>query len=127
MTNYIDGFVLPIPQNHLDEYKRVAEKVAEIWKEHGALAYYEYVGDDLELEGTRSFTEVLDAKEGESVVFGWVVFPSREVRDLANAQVPADPRMTDLIAPLTDPSRIIFDAKRMVYGGFRPLVQLPNS
>ena len=127
MTNYIDGFVLPVPRNHLNEYKRVAETVAMIWKEHGALAYFEYVGEDLKLEGTRSFPELVDAKEDEAIVFGWVVFNSREARDLANKRVAADPRMTDLIAPLTDPSRMVFDAKRMVYGGFQPLVQSNNS
>lgn len=123
MANYIDGFVLPIPRIHLDEYKRVAEQVAEIWKEYGALAYFEYVGDDLALEGTRSFTEVVDLKDDEVVVFGWVVFPSKETRDLANEQVPTDPRMTEIVAPLTDPKRLIFDAGRMIYGGFKPLVE----
>ena len=123
MANYIDGFVLPVPRDHLNEYRRVAETVAEIWKEHGSLAYYEYVGEDLKLEGTRSFAEFVGAKEDEAIIFGWVVFDSRELRDLANERVASDPRMTDLIAPLTDPSRLVFDAKRMVYGGFQPLVQ----
>ncbi len=123
MTNYIDGFVLPVPRNHLVEYKRAAEMVAKIWKEHGALAYFEYVGEDLKLEGTRSFPELVDAKEDEAIVFGWVVFDSRETRDLANKKVAADPRMVDLVNPLTDSSRMIFDAKRMVYGGFEQLVQ----
>ena len=122
MANYIDGFALPIPKVHLNEYRQVAETVAEIWKEHGALAYFEYVGEDLKLEGTRSFPEILGAKAEEAVIFGWVVFDSRSTRDLANQRVAADPRMIDLIAPLTDPSRIIFDAKRMVYGGFESLV-----
>ncbi|WP_109435346.1 DUF1428 domain-containing protein [Aquimarina sp. AU119] len=123
MTNYIDGFALPIPQNHLDEYKHVAETVAKIWKEHGALAYFEYVGEDLMFEGTRTFPELLDAKEDEVIVFGWVVFDSKATRDLANQKVAKDPRMNNLISPLTDPSKMIFDAKRMVYGGFQPLVQ----
>ncbi|MEO1053341.1 MAG: DUF1428 domain-containing protein [Bacteroidota bacterium] len=124
MANYIDGFVLPIPRKHLNEYRHVAEKVAAIWKEHGALAYFEYVGDDLKkLEGTRSFPECVEAKEDETIVFGWVVFDSRETRDLANERVAADARMTDLIAPLTNPSKIIFDAERMVYGGFQSLIQ----
>ena len=127
MTNYIDGFVLPVPRNHLNEYQRVAETVAKIWKEHGALAYFEFVGEDLKLEGTRSFPELVHAKEDEAIVFGWVVFDSREARDLANERVAADPRMTALIAPLTDPSRVVFDAKRMVYGGFQALVQSNNS
>src|ERR1700741_1169580 len=122
MENYIDGFVFPVPQIYLNEYKSVAVKVAEIWKEYGALAYFEYVGEDLKLEGTRSFMEVVDLKEDEIVVFGWVVFPSKEIRDSANKQVSTDSRMTELIAPLIHPKRLIFDAERMVYGGFQPLV-----
>lgn len=122
MTQYIDGFVLPVPQIHLNEYKSAAEKIAEIWKEYGALAYFEYVGEDLKLKGTRSFIDVLDLKEDEVIVFGWVLFPSKETRDLANKQVPNDPRMAELVAPLTDPDRLIFDAERMVYGGFRSFV-----
>jgi uncharacterized protein YbaA (DUF1428 family) len=124
MTNYIDGFVFPVPRIHLDEYKRVAESVAKIWKEHGALAYNEYVGGDLKLEGTRSFPELLAAKKDEVIVFGWVIFNSQEARDLANERVAADPRMTDLVAPLTDPSKMVFDSNRMVYSAFHPLVQL---
>ncbi|MBD81433.1 MAG: RNA signal recognition particle [Crocinitomicaceae bacterium] len=123
MENYIDGFVLPVPRIYLNQYKKVAEKVAEIWKEYGAIAYFEFVGDDLTLEGTKSFTETIDAKEEEEVVFGWVVFPSKEIRDLANQKVPMDPRMTELVTPLIKPEKLIFDASRMVYGGFKPLVQ----
>ncbi|WP_394751018.1 DUF1428 domain-containing protein [Spongiimicrobium salis] len=123
MANYIDGFVLPIPEKHLDEYKRAAEAVAQIWKEYGALEYFEYVGEDLHLEGTRSFPECIGAKEHEVVVFGWVVFASKETRDLANKQVSADPRMNDLIVPLMDPSKMVFNAERMAYGGFLPLIQ----
>ncbi len=127
MTQYIDGFVLPIPSDRLGEYQRVAEAVAEIWKEHGALDYVEYVGDDMSLEGTRSFTDLVAATEDEAIVFGWVVFESREARDLANEKVAADPRMTDLLEPLVDPSKPVFDAKRMAYGGFRALVGAPDT
>lgn len=123
MTDYIDGFVLPVPCDQLKTYREVVEKVAEIWKEHGALSYSEYVIDDSSLEGTRSFADVVYAKEDEAVIFGWVSFESREARDLANKRVAADPRMTDLINPLTHTSRPIFDAERMIYGGFRSLVQ----
>ncbi len=122
-AHYIDGFVLPIPRDRLNEYKRVVEAVAEIWKEHGALDYWEYVGDDLKLEGTRSFTDLMDATEDETIVFGWVVFYSREARDLANEKVAADPRMADLI----DSSKSGFDAKRMAYGGFQSLVPSSNA
>ena len=123
MAPYIDGFLLPVPQIHLNEYKSVAEEVAKIWKEYGALAYFEYVGEDLELEGTRSFIEAVDVKEDEVIVFGWVLFPSKETRDSANKQVPKDPRMAELVAPLTNPKRLIFDAERMVYGGFESFLQ----
>ncbi|MEM1339002.1 MAG: DUF1428 family protein [Bacteroidota bacterium] len=121
-TPYIDGFVFPIPRAYLEEYKNAAKKIAGIWKEYGALEYCEYVGDDLQLEGTRSFIDVVEVKEDEVVVFGWVVFPSKAVRELANTQVPKDPRITELVPPLTDPKRLIFDARRMVYGGFESLV-----
>ncbi len=123
MKNYIDGYVLPIPRIYIDEYKKVAEKVAEIWKEYGAIAYFEFVGDELSLEGTKSFTEAVEAKEDEEIVFGWVVFPSKEVRDSANKKVPQDPRMAALVEPLTNAEKLIFDASRMVYGGFKPLVE----
>ncbi|MEO1448444.1 MAG: DUF1428 domain-containing protein [Bacteroidota bacterium] len=123
MAPYIDAFALPIPRIHLDTYQHIAEQVAEIWKEYGALAYCEFVGDDLSMEGTRSFVDALDTTDEEVVIFGWVAFPSKEIRDDANQKVPVDPRMTDLIAPLVDPDKLIFDAGRMVYGGFRTLVE----
>ena len=123
MAHYVDGFVFPVPRDRLSEYKRVAEAAAEIWKEHGALDYCEYVGDDLNLEGTRSFTDLVAATEDETIVFGWVVFDSREARDLANEKVAADPRMADLI----DSSNSGFDAKRMAYGGFQSLVRSSNA
>ena len=123
MAHYIDGFVLPVPRDRLDEYQRVVEAVAEIWKEHGALDYREYVGDDLILEGTRSFTDLVAATGDETIVFGWVVFDSREARDMANEKVAADPRMGGLI----NSSNTGFDAKRMAYGGFRPLVSSSNT
>ena len=63
MSNYIDAFVFPILKIHLNEYKQVAEQVAAIWKEHGALSYFEYVSADLNMEGTRSFSEFLNTKE----------------------------------------------------------------
>ncbi len=87
------------------------------------MAYFEFVGDDLSLEGTKSFIETVNAKADEDIIFGWVVFPSKEIRDLANKKVPKDPRMTELVAPLTDPNKLIFDGSRMVYGGFQPFIQ----
>lgn len=122
MQTYIDGFVLPVSRDYLKEYQQVAEKVGQIWKEYGALDYHEFVGDDMHLAGTVSFTDAVKVKENEVVVFGYVVFPNKEVRDLANKQVPFDKRMQILVAPLTSPDKLIFDASRMVYGGFDKLV-----
>lgn len=118
MADYIDGFVFPVSRDHLDNYKRLAEEVAKVWKEHGALEYREFVGDDLVLEGTRSFIDVVAAADDEVIVFGWVTFESREARDLANEKVAADPRMDELV----NAANSGFDAARMAYGGFRPLV-----
>ncbi|MBR9860558.1 DUF1428 family protein [bacterium] len=123
MSNYIDAFVFPIAEKYLNEYKEIVEQVAEIWKEYGALSYNEFVGDDLHLEGTRSFIDAIEVKADDEVIFGWVVFPSKVVRDEANRKVPVDPRMEKLVAPLVDPKRMIFNADRMVYGGFKALVQ----
>lgn len=123
MAHYIDGFLFPISRDQVDEYKRVAEAVAGIYRELGALDYLEYVGDDMNRAGTRSFPDLAAATEDETIVFGWVVFDSREARDLVNEKVEADPRMVDLVAPLIDPSNTIFDAKRMAYGGFQPLIR----
>lgn len=122
MSHYIDGFVHPIPRDRLEGYKRLVGAVAEIWKEHGALDYWECVGDDLHLEGTRSFIDLVDATEDETILFGWVVFDSREQRDLANEKIAADPRMEELMAA----SNIGFDAQRMAYGGFQPFISSPN-
>ena len=122
MSNYIDGFILPIPKIHLEEYQRVAQQVAAIWKEHGALAYYEYVAEDSTMQGVRTFADAAGATADEAVVFGWTVFDSREARDEANQKVPKDPRMGALVGPLLNPERMIFNPKRMVYGGFEQLV-----
>jgi len=124
MPNYIDGFVFPIVKAQVEEYKTVAEKVAEIWKEYGALAYLEFLGDDLQVEGTASFTKTVEVKENEQLIFGWVVFPSKEIRDEANKKVPQDPRMETLVKPLLDPDKMIFNANRMLYGGFKSFIEV---
>ena len=118
MSHYVDGFVLPVARDSLDEYKNMVEAVAEVWKEHGALDYHEFVGDDLYLEGTRSFVDLAAAGEDEVIVFGWVVFESREARDMANQKVASDPRMAGIV----DGTNTGFDAMRMAYGGFKRLV-----
>ena len=123
MTHYIDGFVLPIPRERMEDYRRLVKEVSAVWKAHGALDYREYVGDDLSLEGTRSFTDMVAATDDESIVFGWVVFESRAARDKANEKVAADRRMVDLMNAFDTG----FDARRMAYGGFTPLVSASNG
>jgi uncharacterized protein YbaA (DUF1428 family) len=119
MAHYVDGFVLPVPRDRLDEYKRVAEAAAAIWKEHGALDYWECVGDDLNTECTRSFTDMTNATDDEAVIFAWAIFESREARDAANEKIMADPRMADLINTV----KPIVDYQRMAHGGFKELVR----
>ena len=121
MSLYIDGFAFPIANKSLAGYKPLADSVAKIWKEFGALAYYEYSGDDMRLEGTRSFIDLFSVNENETIVFGWVVFESREARDRANEKVSLDPRIENLISSIDSG----FDPERMAYGGFRTLVQNP--
>ena len=118
MTRYVDGFVIPVPKSRLDDYRAVAEKAAILWKDHGALDYWECVGDDMAAEGAMSFTQLANLKPDEAVIFSWVVFASREARDAPNAKIFADPRMQEMM----DSSNQIFDCKRMAYGGFKQLV-----
>ena len=122
MPKYIDGFVFPISCDRLDEYRSVANAVAGIYREHGAIDYLEFVGDDMIREGTQPFPELINSSTNETIVFGWIVFESREERDMVNKRVEADPRMTELVAPLLDPSNPLFDPTRMAYGGFTPFV-----
>lgn len=118
MSHYIDGFAHPIPRDKLDNYKNLVSEVAKVWKEHGALDYFESIGDDMHLEGTLSFVDAVGAKEDEVVLFGWVVFESKEARDLANAKVPTDSRMADLMGQYDTG----FDPQRMAYGGFQTFI-----
>ena len=121
MQQYIDGYVFPISTDKLSVYKEVVKKVAEIWKEHGAINYTENIYDDLSIEGTRSFVDVLASKENETIIFGWIIFESRDARDLAHKKVAEDKRMAEIVSPLTDKTDPIFDAERMAFGGFKPL------
>jgi uncharacterized protein YbaA (DUF1428 family) len=118
--SYVDGFVLPLPADRVEEYCRQAEAAGRIWIEHGALNFRECIGDDMTAEGLTTFPELAKAGAGETVVFSYIVFRSREHRDEVNAKVMADPRLEGLCDPDNPP----FDFKRMAYGGFRVLVDL---
>lgn len=115
---YVDGFVAPVPEQKIDAYKALARKAGEIWKEHGALAYVECLGDDVPYGELTSFPRAVQAKDDEVVAFSWIVYESREHRDAVNAKVFADPRLR------CEMEGMPFDGKRMIYGGFIPFLEL---
>ena len=114
--HYVDGFVIPVPKKKVQAYRRIALKAGKIWREHGALEVRECVGDDLAVKGMVPFSRRMKLKPGETVVFSWIVFKSRAHRDRVNAKVMKDPRLD------MDPKSMPFDVKRMLYGGFKVLV-----
>ena len=116
--SYVDGFVLAVPKARLEDYKALARLAGSIWKEHGALAYVECTGDDTPYGELTSFPRAVQAKDDEIVIFSWIVYPSRAVRDEINAKVMADPRLK------SDASQAPFDGKRMIFGGFEAFVEL---
>ena len=116
---YVDGYVLPVPKKKLAAYRRLAEKAGKIWREHGALEYRECAGDDLKVKFGVPFPRLAKAKPGETVVFSWIVFNSRAHRNRVNSKVMKDQRIT----AMCDPKSMPFDVKRMVYGGFRVLIE----
>ena len=117
---YVDGFVLPVPKKNLAKYRRMARKAGKIWREHGALQFRECVGDDIAVKGMAPFGDTVNLRPGETVLFSYIVFESRKQRDRVNAKVIMDPRL----AKMMDPRETPFDVKRMVYGGFKVLVDL---
>jgi uncharacterized protein YbaA (DUF1428 family) len=114
---YVDGYVLPVPKKNLQAYDRMAQKAGRVWRDHGALEYRECVGDDLKVKMGVPFPRSVRLKPGETVVFSWIVFKSRAHRDRVNAKVMKDPRLAKM---MKEP--MPFDVKRMVYGGFKVLV-----
>ena len=90
---YVDGFVVPVPKQNIEAYKAMARKAGEVWKEHGALAYVECLGDDVPYGKVTSFPRAVQATDDEIVAFSWIVYASREARDEINAKVMADPRL----------------------------------
>jgi uncharacterized protein YbaA (DUF1428 family) len=117
---YVDGYVLPVPKKYLAAYRRMARKAGRIWREHGALEFRECAGDDLFVEKMLPFPSAAKAKVGETVFFSWITFKSRAHRDRVNAEVMKDPR----IAASMEAKPLPFDVKRIVYGGFKAVVDL---
>ena len=116
---YVDGFVLPVPKKNLKAYRRMARKAGKVWRDHGALEFRECVADDVKVGKWTSFPRSVKLKRGETVVFSYIVYKSRAERDRVNAKVMKDPRL----AKMMDPKAMPFDGKRMIYGGFKVLVE----
>jgi uncharacterized protein YbaA (DUF1428 family) len=115
MSKYIDGFVLPVPKRNIAAYRRMAAQAGKVWRDHGALDYKECVGDDLNVKMGMPFPRVIRSKPGETIVFAYTVYKSRAHRDRVNAKVMKDKW-------LTMPKKMPFEVKRMLYGGFKVLV-----
>ena len=115
---YVDGFVVPVPKRNLPAYRRMALKMGKVWRRHGAIEFREFVADDVKMGKRTSFPRSVKRKPNETVVFSWIVYKSREHRDRVNAKVMKDPRL----AKMMNPKALPFDAKRMIFGGFKNLV-----
>ena len=117
---YVDGFVLPVPKKKLGAYRRMARKAGRVWMEHGALQFRECIADDVKPGKLTSFPQSVKLKPGETVFFSFIVYKSRRDRDRVNKKVMSDKRITGSM----DAKSMPFDARRMIYGGFRILVDL---
>ena len=120
MSHYVDGYVVPVPKKKLDAYRRMAQKAGKIWREHGALEVRECVADDVKPGKHTSFPQSVKLKPSETVVFSYIVYKSRADRDKCIAKVMKDPRL----AKMMDPKKMPFDGKRMIYGGFKVIVDV---
>ncbi|RFP12779.1 MULTISPECIES: DUF1428 domain-containing protein [unclassified Duganella] len=118
--SYVDGFVIPVPKENVEAYKKMSLECGKVWKEFGALEFRECIGDDVPPGKVTSFPLSVDLQDGESVVFSWIVYASRAARDEINEKVMKDPR----IAHYMDPKNMPFDGKRMVWGGFEMMIDL---
>jgi len=116
---YVDGFVLPVPKNNIAAYKTLSRKAGKVWMEYGALQYVECMGDDVPPGKITSFAKSVKAKDDEVVFFSYIVYKSRAHRDRVNKKVMADKRIAAM-----GPDNMPFDGKRMIFGGFRPVVKL---
>ena len=114
MAKYADGFVIPIPTRNLPAYWKMARAACKVWKDHGALEYFECVGDDLEIKFGVPFPKLAKARRGETVVFSWILYKSRAHRNAVNKRVMKDPRIQAMISG----KRMPFDMKRLTCGGF---------
>jgi uncharacterized protein YbaA (DUF1428 family) len=113
---YVDVFVVPVSKANLARYREWAVLGEQIWKEHGALDYKEWIADDVKPGKVTSFPQSVNVKDDEVVVVSWALYESRKQRDEIMEKVMKDPRMQQ------DPKDWPFDGQRMIFGGFAPLV-----
>lgn len=116
MANYVDGFVVPVPKDNIEQYKEIAAQVGKLFKDAGALSYVECIADDVKPGKLTSFPQSVDLKPDEVVIFSWITYASRADRDRIMAKVMADPYMKEPKMP--------FDGARMIFGGFQAFLQL---
>lgn len=126
MVSYVDGFLLAVQKKKLGAYKKMAMEGGKVWKKFGALEYFECVGEDLNPKMSietkcKTFPQNLRLKKGETAVFSFIVYKSRPHRDAVNKKVMA--AMEKKYANAPKDMKMPFDVKRMVYGGFRTLVE----
>ena len=117
---YVDGFVLPVPKKNTNAYLKMARLGAKVWREHGALDYKECIADDVKKGKHTSFPQSVKLKPGETVWFSWIVYRNRKHRDAVMKKVMKDKRL----ASMMDIKKMPFDAKRMIFGGFKLVVAL---
>jgi uncharacterized protein YbaA (DUF1428 family) len=117
---YVDGFVVPVPKKKLAAYRRMAKKVGKIWREHGALAYRQYIADDVKVGKRTSFPRSVKLKPGEVVIFAYVDWRSRAQRDRVMGKVVKDKRSVAMM----DAKKFPFDGKRMIFGGFKSFIEM---
>ena len=113
---YVQGFVVPVPAANKEAYRKLAADFAAMFKEFGATRQVEGWGDDVPDGKLTSFPMAVKLKDDETVVFSWIIWPSRQVRDAGMQKAMEDPRLK----PETNP--MPFDGQRMIYGGFQMLV-----
>ncbi|MET0290730.1 MAG: DUF1428 domain-containing protein [Steroidobacteraceae bacterium] len=114
--SYIDGFVVPVPTDKKDAYLKAAKVTAAVFKEHGATRVVEAWGSDVPAGKVTDFARSVQAGPGETVVFSWIEWPSKEVRDAGSEKAMKDPRLQPGAFEMP------FDGKRMIYGGFATLL-----
>jgi uncharacterized protein YbaA (DUF1428 family) len=118
MARYVDGFVVPVKKDRIEEYRRIARQAGEVWREYGALEYVEAVADDVKPGKVTSFPQSVLLEDDETVVFAWIVYESREHRDRVNEKVMKDPRIAKM-----EMAQMPIDGKRMFWGGFEVIVE----